>query len=111
MIRTQMIMRMKLARVSTRSKTDLSQIAKRSPKHPKREINPPINLNQSLRVMTTVMKRTRLRKEEKLKSYQSREPRKSRRVLMISRRPPCKLSRLPQMSGPSNCMVVTLLSR
>ena len=83
MIRTQMIMRMKPAGVSTRSKTDLSQIAKRSPKHPRRKISPLINLNQSLRVTTTVMKRTRLRKEEKLKSYQSREPRRSKRVLMI----------------------------
>ena len=106
-----MIMRMKPAMVSARSKTDLSQIAKRSPKHLRTEISPLTNLNQSLKVMTIVMKRTRLRKEEKLKSYQSREPRKSRRVLMISRRPPCKHSRLPQMSGPSNCMVVTLLSR
>ena len=110
-IKIQMMIKMKLAGVSIRSKTDLSQIAKRSLRKPKREISLPINLNQSPRVTTKVVMKTRLRKEEKQRSYLLREPRRSRRVLMISRRLPCKLNRLPLMSGPSNCMAVTLLLR
>lgn len=110
-IKIQMMIKMKLAGVSIRSKTDLSQIAKRSLRKPKREISLPINLNQSPRVTTKVVMKTRLRKEKKQRSYLLREPRRSRRVLMISRRLPCKLNRLPPMSGPSNCMAVTLLLR
>lgn len=57
------------------------------------------NLDQNLREMITVMLRVTMRNNAKRKNAPLKRQRKSRKVLMISREPPCKHSRSPLMSG------------
>jgi hypothetical protein len=60
-----MIMRKRPAGVSTRSKTDLSQIAKRSHNQTRREISLLTNLNRSLMEMTKVTMRLRIDRKKR----------------------------------------------